>query len=479
MVDLKKILRKAFDKPSLEDENWLEPSDSMLEQIEGRIYVKKKKQWWLFIVPVLLIVLTAGSICLGSKTMDGQSAGAAKNQFVERQSTIQPSPSILNNSEENLIISERLDEDKTENKTPIISVKNNLPKTLSSSAFSAEDIPTYRTALQNSQVGQTRLSTQNNFNSPSENILDNTNVNIEINESKEIAEVVENLTNSIDLKMLDRLGFQEISSDDALPNQLPIEVELPKKKNWDLVAGTSVSFWQFKLNDAYQNALAPADFQFSNGLGLRTFIGIDRKLGRRFSLGAKLAYENIGFSSGHNSTLDYDRNAETDSNHSNTKMVMMATPVGFVDSDLTINRDTDLAGSELLIDIKNRHRIQSLDLQLNMDYQLPQVFGLSPKISLGAGVQYITKLTNELKSFTPQQSDFSEGKGAIVTSQSSLNLWSPTITTGFGLEKKMSKNISIGINGGFMLNLNALQEVDEFSTRLNRFNGGVYLRRNF
>ncbi len=479
MVDLKKILRKAFDKSSLENEDWLEPSASMLEEIEGRIYVKKKKRGWFFIVPALLILLTAGGICLGSKTMDGQSDSADENRFAKTEtfnSTLSLNEDLITSSseeDESIVLTEGA------NKTPIISVKNNLPKTLTSSAIRTEDFPVYQSSSQNRLVKESRFSTQNNSISKVENMSDASVVPDQKEVSRRTVGDISVVNHSIGLAMLGPLAIQKISSDKTLPAKLPVEVILPKKSTWSLVAGTSVSFWQFKLNDAYQTALDPADFESSNGFGVQTFIGLDKKLGSRFSVGAKLSYEQIGFTSGHNSTLGYDRNAETDMNASNTKMVIIATPVGFVDSDLTINRETDMAGSEVLIDIKNRHRIQSLDLALNLDYQFAPIFGLTPKISLGAGVQYITKLTNDLESFTPQQSGFSEGKGAIVAGQSSLNVWSPTITSGFGLEKKISKNFSIGINGNYMFNLNDLQEANEFNTRLNRFNGGIYLRRRF
>ncbi len=479
MVDLKRILRQAFDKTSLENEHWLEPSDSMLEEIEGRIYVKKKKQWWFFVVPVLLILLTVGGICLGTRTTEVKSVSTIKNQFAETEPTNQPIESEIANTTSDLLVVKTKELKETANNTPIISVKNNLPKTLTSSAIRTGEFTVYPTSSPNNLIKASRFSIQNKSISKVENMLDALVVPDQKEVSRRTVGDIAIVKHSIGLTMLDPLAIQKISSDKTLPAKLPVEVILPKKDTWSLVAGTSVSFWQFNLNDAYQTALEPADFESSNGLGVRTFIGLDKKLGSRFSVGAKLSYEQIGFTSGHNSTLGYDRNAETDTNSSNTKMVKMATPVGFVDSDLTINREADLAGSEVLIDIKNRHRIQSLDLGLNMDYQFAPIFGLNPKISLGAGVQYIAKLTNELKSFTPQQSEFSEGKGAIVAGQSSLNRWSPTISTGFGLEKKMFKNISIGINGNYMFNINPLQEVSEFSTRLNRFNGGVYLRKKF
>ncbi len=157
----------------------------------------------------------------------------------------------------------------------------------------------------------------------------------------------------------------------------------------------------------------------------------------------------------------------------------MATPVGFVQSDLVIHRNSDISDTEVLIDIKNYHRIQSLDLELNLNYQMRDIFGLTPIVSVGAGVQYIVDLNNELKSFTPEQTDFSAGKGAITSDQPSLQTWSPTLSAGLGFEKRISNNISVGVNGGYLFNINELQKMNSFRTRVHRFNGGIYLRRSF
>ncbi len=480
MVDLKKILRKAFDKDSLENEDWLEPSATLLEEIEGRIYTKKKGRGWLFLVPTLLVLLTVGVVCLGTNKIDGHSANPIKSQIAEKQSTENLINTEINNISTNLAVNETLTLNETENKTSIISVKNNLPIKLNSSALQKRDLSSYlSSSLNNEVVAFSRISTQNKSITKTENILDDSVVKMHKNPLKENKEITVILEKSSQLTKITSLDLQKVSTNKVLPNKLPIEVILPKKSTWSLVAGASASFWQFKLNDAYQTALATADFQSSNGVGARTFIGLDKKLGRRFSVGAKLGYEKIYFNSGHNSALSYDRNAETDSNRSNTKTIRMATPLGFIDSDLTIHRDTDLAGSEVLIDIKNRHSIQSLDLQLNLDYQLPTIFGLRPMITVGTGVQYIRKLNNELAYFRPKQRGFSEGKGKIIADQTSLNRWSPTVSTGFNLERSLTKNLSIGFNGTYIFNLSNLQEVDAFSTKVNRFNGGIYLSRKF
>lgn len=481
MVDLKKILRKAFDKDSLENENWLEPSATMLEEIEGRIYTKKKGRVWFFLVPVLLVLLsTVIGICLGTSKIDGHSASPTKTKIDEKQTSKKQINSEVNNPNTNLGENKSLILNETAIKNPIISVKNNLPKALTASAFQKRDFSFNPSFSSNTEViSFTRFSNQNKTIAKSKNILDKSMVEKEEKALKENLELEIIPGKSSQLTMLGSLGLPNVSTKKGMPKVLPVEVILPKKSSWSMVVGTNASLWQFKLNDAFISAVSPADFQSSNGLGTRTYIGMDRKLGRRISIGAKLAYEQIGFSSGHNSIVAYDRNAETDANFSNTKNIKMATPVGFIDSDVTINRDSDLAGSEVLIDIKNQHKIQSLDLQLNLDYQLPMVFGLRPNISLGAGVQYIAKLTNELKYFTPQQNEFSEGEGAIVAGQTSLNRWSPMVSSGFGLEKYLTKNLSIGLNGNYLFNLTNIQEGDQLSTRVNRFNGGIYLRRNF
>ena len=487
MVDLKKILRKAFGKTSLQNEDWLEPSGDMLEKIETRIYTKKKGRGWLFLLPIFLLFLTIAGIWFSVfETSDARIEDEIMaSNMIETPDTKTAAPKII--SEEITVNDPSYTNKKITTSSdnplkiekPIISNKSNHQTRFETSIKTTQQYLETWNPLQDNVVNEPSFFTKLNFKNGLEGSIPNASKKTENNNKPKDLESSITLGSLLALNPLDAPDLTLLTSVPFSMEAPPIKVLLPKKSTWSLQAGTGISYWQFKLNDTYREALDPADFESSNGVGFQTFLGINKQLGSRFSLGAKLAYENIGFSSGHNSTLAYDRAAETETDHSNTKMVAMATPVGFVESDLIINRDSETAGAELLIDIKNRHRIQSLDLQFTLGYSLPAIFGFRPTINAGAGMQYITKITNELKSFTPQQSDFSAGKGAIVTDQNSLQRWSPTITTGFDLEKKLATNLSFGLNVNYLFNLTALQEVGDFSTRINRFNGGVYLRRSF
>ncbi len=483
MVDLKKILRQAFGKSTLENEDWLEPSDDLLERIEARIYPQKSGRTWLFLLPILLLILVFGGIWLGNRgssnlkaytpiisaqIMEGvvgeNATGASTQKSMVQADQTQHTPQILAVA-------------KGTAKTPIISDKNNLLKTSENSAiptalgfnkfvFTNEIIP--KTSTLDKSFSQSRTITENPISIASDKSIPN------LIESDLTVKSLDPLTN-----LLTSPALFPVAAAVDVREAPPIRINLNKESPWSIVAGGGVSHWQFKLNDAYRTLLAPADFQSTNGIGFRTFVGLDRKMNSRFSLGMSLAYDQVKFNSGHNSVLTYDRTAETDNDPSNAKIVTMATPVGFVESDLVIHRNNDVPDAEVLIDIKNQHRIQSLDLQLNLDYKMRDVYGLTPVIRVGAGVQYVVNLTNELASFTPEQMDFSAGKGDIISEQSSLQKWSPTVTTGFSLEKKFSGNISVGINGSYLFNLNELQKMNTFSTRVRRFNGGIYLRRSF
>lgn len=486
MVDLKKILRRAFWKTSLENEDWLDPSDDMLAQIEGRIYAKKRGRAWLFLLPALLLLLVMGGLWFSINSTDTQQMGHQISNTVPQVETLPSEAMVSENNfeaeEYNTPILPSNEKSLTAQiveDNPIISVENNIINTKATSTKKPPNTTKNKVATQSDFLTSESIFTQKTSKLKLQNASEESVVQLENNSFAETKEGILVANPSVRLDALENAALLPVSGKVMARAAPPIKVILPKKSTWSLVAGTGISFWQFKLNDAYRTALAPADFQSSNGVGLRTYVGVDKKMGSRFSLGTTLAYERINFTSGHNSNLGYNRGEETDTDHSNTKMVRMATPVGFVESDLVINRESDLADTEVLIDIKNRHQIQSLDLQLRLGYEFPQILGLTPTVNVGAGVNYILKVTNELNSFTPRKTDFSAGKGEIVADQSSLQSWSPTVTTGFGLEKNVTKNLSVGVNGGYLFNLNALQEVDGFSTRVNRFNGGIYLRRNF
>lgn len=480
MVDLKKILRQAFGKTSLQNEDWLEPSGDMLEQIEARIYTKKKGRGWLFLLPLFVLFLTIFGVHYLSNLAPSPSIAevvSTPSHSMETKAEGTATPEIISSEvmEKNL---------SSVDETALVNKPENNASVASKNPNSTDQKKT-ETPVENFTLGQNKLfdeqplTTTKKVIKGADSSIVSLSEKVDNNNRPNGSEITLTLKDQVALNPLDAPDLLLFSSTLANRKAPAIKVILPKKSTWSLAAGTGISYWQFKLNDTYRSALAPADFQSSNGVGFRTFVGLNKQLGGRFSLKANLAYENIGFSSGHNSSLDYDRTAETDTDHSNTKMVGMATPIGFIESDLVINRNSESAGSELLIDIKNQHRIQSLDLVLTLDYELPEFLGFTPMLSAGAGVQYINKISNELKSFTPQQSDFSAGKGEIVADQKSLQRWSPTMTTGLRLEKRINKNISFGLNGNYLFNLSALQKMDGFSTNLNRFNGGIYLRRNF
>ncbi len=499
MVDLKHILRQAFGKSSLQNEDWLEPSDDMLERIEAKIYPSKNKRSWLLPALLLLLFLIIGGLVWGIQEINAVDSWTQNQNIVTQnigqipaEITENISPADKNTSD---IITNSSEKRMEENKGKKISVASGKKQNQNPGLLTENNgIKAFGNSVK--QISKPANPDQNRVdrNYPADRsivaISQNTSSAFPVRAENDLSRTVEKrnlpsgekdflINASTPLSTLKNPAVTRVEATSGSPVGLPADIVVRKNKAWSIVAGAGVSFWQFQLNDAYRKALAPADFQATNGTGVRTFVGIDKKINSRFRVGMAASYERITFHSGHNSTLTYNRTAETNNRPSNNKVVTMATPLGFVESDLVINRENDVSESEVLIDIKNRHRIQSLDVQLTLDYEVREIIGLRPVFSVGAGVQRLVKLTNALESFTPRQKDFSAGKGVLTSEPSSLQRWSPTVSAGLSLEKDFFNNLSVGINGGYLLNLNELQKMDGFSTGVYRLNGGIYLRRRF
>ncbi len=498
MPDIFRHIRKVFSKSSLRDENWLDPSDQVFANIEAEILKEDKKD-----KPVLLIFAAALLILIGLPLLFFFN-NPDKNRRVEKvveQSTIaglkrdntQTSESKLSAplqsqkkaSESNSFITQT----SKNIETPVRSVKvamtnrdklQNDFKTAASGSSSIEEpnIPTEYT-LQSSPMQpiiNNEIIASNITTSPEQKkskIIDsNENAFVDNYDDKANNNTVLIQNVITKLPLLNSEVFMPASSiADALNG-----IEVPLYNPWVFTAGFGYTNWQFNLNDAFESAVEPAAYENSDGNGSFVFIEVGKALNKKIGLSAQFNHQSARFSSGHNSQLNVDNSLTSQS-----QVLTMATPLGFIDNEVLLLRSDAPSTNEesLMVDLHNNHTISSVEFNLLADVQLMQKAGFKISIQPGIGLSQILKVTNELAELNTNNTNYTRGENVYTGEFENLNKTSPVATLNVNLLKSFSNDIDFGLQLTGKRNLNPIQETGDFKTNVQRFGAILFVRKSF
>lgn len=480
-MSLDKKIKDTFNPPpSLKGEDWLVPSDDLFDSIESAIYNEpreKRRGIWIWLLPLLFI----SGIAIYFMTLNTQSiARYSNNGTKEFQSTMNTfndhgnEGNVVNH--ENLTLKENTTNDKISS--------SKIKSIIQNSSISSIELSTATSSGQSNKV----LTFNNSENLMIRAITDNNKPSVigyfSVIGSKigmtEIATFSDKDRSTIDLAKLS--GINNFIAHESTPlvsdiSLVTIDVSKSGIPRWNLKLFTGMTNWNFDLNNNYLTALQPADFSFSNGVGYFVELGIEKRLSKRVSVGVSVLAERNTFDSGHNSVIDYNINNEN-SDNTNEFDLTMASPLGFLESNIVVARSVDANDhTDLIIDLENKHTVSNIDLGLYAQLDILQYRSFCIGGQIGGGLNHLSSITNSLDHFSTSESGFDSRSSEILKGQSDLNLLRPYFNFGVNLEYKWSHNISIGLNHQYRQDLNAIYNSGDFSTLVNRQLSGLYIKK--
>lgn len=499
MRDSKNIWDEKFNHHSLEDEAWLEPAIDVFDNIAAEVYDTKGKRKNLVLLFLILGLLVSMSmLLLPTKDKNSESNSVRDSKVLNNTMSIFPTNSKAHNYQEsntNKSSDENSKETKVENE-----LSPNEQNGSFSLAFNASEkeikFDKYQIKSTNSfGINNNQISTQtvlNNkivaeFQDVKGNVLRDTS-NEEFTVGKNYApnkQISKEVIVQIDLQKIETLKSTPLKTNRNEGGIFDLPKFIKPSSHTDnkfyLAFGANLEFWNFALNNNYSTALNPADFTHSSGKGASVNLNFGKKLFKRLHLVGGVSIQKINFTSGHNSTINYQLNQEVDGDNSNKFNLTMASPLGFLESDLIVQRTSAAStlSTDLILDLHNEHSITNLDINLGLDYNIVSVQNFSLSLGFKAGINKFLNVNNALNSFDINNSNFSSGANDIVKDQSNINTLTTYVGSTLNLEYNLSKNLSIGANVGYSMNLAPIYQENDFSTQLSRILSGFFVRVGF
>lgn len=527
-----KDIHDIFEQANLNNEDWLEPSDKVLENIEKEIYRKKKRRWFWFLIPAFLVLLGAFMLSyyanlrytsnqtISAKTPKTNNENTSKNKPLEvtENQKISNERSKAGNTKINKLI-DKNDVDETQN---IISLKEE-KATLNTQ--SETQIKKNEKSIRKKDLNKTSLKNEANLN-----IDKNVNLNsnsktfsTEISSTRKVDPTFQNknkLKNKIPNieKQTDNSIFEKSATHPILSSNIKsivkkrtavenrfrpterlnlkqvflsgnlLSTDLENSKNVNISdqnpsvkyqISTGFSWCKFILNEAYNKALKSADFIHNTGKGFFVSAEAQKAINPKITITGNLQYEQVIFRSGHNTNVTYSKDKE-DAEMTNNFDIKIATPMGFSDSNIGIKRTTSTLNQpiDLLIDLENSHQVFNLDVGLNLSAQFVEFVKLSGAIVFGTGINQVLGVRNQLYSLETNNAQFEASGDTKLSTQSELNKTRPYVGAGLRLNYMFNSDQVLQLQYQFKQDLLPFYREDAFKSSLSRQQLGIgYLLR--
>ena len=473
--------KELFNDPNLGNEDWLEPGPELLSSIKAELYPEKKDRKYL-IIYFLLGVITILLISLFISTQQNNSIGELNNNNESNSLSQESSEEILSINETNKIEIESAQTTKNNSENSSISIEKNQasdsPLSFSSKAktknvtytkddfsISSSDVPVLSSSLKRMKDN-------------SKSLIDNSIIENNLLSSSKITPQKSNqLIDFVPFISTINAGELDFNTEKIIISKSYddfVQVKNTKTKAWGLEIGAGYFTSEFILNSNYLAALNPADYSQEPGNGQYVDLRIYKELNSRLSVNIGSTFGRTVFNSGHNSPVVYNLLNE-DGNQSIIYDMPMATPLGFISSEIVIQRAADSVEeeTELIIDLQNKHSLNILDFTAGVNYKLIDRNRINLSVLSGYGVSYLLDIKNEFRSFTPSAVGFNSGDSKIVSNQENINNITPVLDLGLDLNYEIRKGASVGLSYKFKTNLRPVFELDDFNSTLNRNHYGI------
>ncbi|NNL90740.1 MAG: hypothetical protein HKO66_00775 [Saprospiraceae bacterium] len=482
MLENDNIWQEKFNEESLDSEAWLTPNANLFDSITHSIEIanKKKKRKWIILffiiglMPLLLLLLPSNPNRSGAinstddliTELDSPSVDKEKQEFV-------------NNSETSIIADLKNIEPVTINDNSKIT--NSTPPNSNNSNGVNDKVQKNENLIIGIDNNQENLEDTNESYSNNEHQISHElslNKRTKSNPSSELR-VLKQL---LPIKRIDFLPLPVVQIPLInLPDNKTIGVAPTPFKRKKVQVGFTSEFWNFNLNNNYVTALNPADFNHGNGIGYSAFINFSQSITKKLYFNYGVALQQITFESGHNSSIAYDLSNEAENGMSNQFDLTMASPLGFLNSEVLIQRQSiaNDAITDLAIDLNNEHSLTTIDLFVGLNYKVLNYRKLSLGLGIKGGINQLLRINNKLASVNTNHSNFLSESTIITKDQNSIKNLTPYFGSSMNLEFNIDDNNGIGITASLSNSLNPIYQEGDFSTNVIRHNIGMYWSTSF
>ena len=480
--------KDLFNNPNLENEDWLEPGPELLSALTEELYPeenKNRKYLFLFLfsfltLALLLFLLFKSSILGTNQTTPNTFIGSSETvQKSETKSTEEIFSAEENQVIESNIVAAPTTKKKDNNK--LVSQKNKQSNALtkktkvqSSSVFYTQKKQAYTSV--NDDIAPTKMKTSSTANNKLKVPSDFNNT---IEDKLTTTLLPSNILPLLDGISIEAFNFnratKEINTDDFLSHMIDLRKEEHGFAAFEISAGITGA--RFILNDNYSSDLNPFDFSHEEARGYFVSLTGSKSISEKFNMKLISTYEEFNMYSGHNSEVSYFVDEETTENTS-IRELGMATPLGFINSEIVIARVADNVENQtnLIIDLHNKHTVRLIELSGVGEYELISKNRINLKPSIGFGASYIVEIENDLDAFETNHSSFTSSTSKITANQSSINRLTPFLDLGFSFDYKLRRGLSLGAIYRYKKNLQPVFQQADYNSTMNRQNLGLYLR---
>lgn len=471
-MSLDKKLNKIFNQEaSLENEDWLSLDDNFYSNIENQIVEKpKKKKRFFFIILGIGILLSIAFLVMYFMLSSTQILGQNASKTSSHQET-----SISNNEynykKNNSATNNYSSSESADTTVKIVSNRNkDLEKTdISSSIQIHKNAKSGRPHLvgKKENIFLGLLIPKNKSIAPNKTLINKNNDQVPSQSNLKKKEYNDKII-SIDIYPEAYIKHQEL---DTLQNNVAIQqIIIPRikplsDKSWYWKVSTGYTYGMLKHSIEYRLALEPAAYRNSKYSSTE----IDFTFAKRFKSNLAL-YTTIGFgistfTSGHNANLDYSIDNEV--NMSNNLAINMATPLGFVSSEIVVTRENaSIPGGLIQMDLHNQHQLKELFVELGLEYTWFKNNHFSVSTMSGVGNRYTMDITNSLSKidFSEKGYRFNSKVDESIPSYINRNRW----YSSFGLSGNylINNNSEIKLLTAYRYQFNNLYQNDAFRVRM-------------
>lgn len=493
-------LKQKFHDATVADESWLEPSNDAFAQIEKAIAEptedKSKKLLFLLLgallvsIAIIIYLLShrANSTALSqidvNKNTTNTELSHVDTQNIN-ESVSEPDNLSSETARTTIIKKEALaDNSNSASELKNIQLSNTITEVSSAYSPSKSKLATNGTATERLGLITKPLTASFSSNSIVQNDIQQASNHITGHNKQKFSTSNTSLSNStlkprflnLNIPTIPRIqGLNGASTHKTYdPKQASITILPVTQTRFYFDFAASAVFWQDQLNANYDGALDPADFTQNSDFGYSLDFSFHKKISKPIALGFGVNYFDIGVKSGHNTILSYDASTELNGAQ-NFQDLRLATPYGFVQSDIVIERsstNTDQTQS-LNASVNSIHNIKIVKFYPSLDLHLFDRQRFNLIVNMNVGLNFILSLQNEIDYLDTGHTDYTLQTGTIISDQTHLNynFWS----AGLGLKSQYNFNarVSMGARLSFNEGLTPLFNMNDFSSRSRSFQMGL------
>jgi opacity protein-like surface antigen len=293
------------------------------------------------------------------------------------------------------------------------------------------------------------------------------------------------LTQNVRLATLDRLSTAEpplLESDPAIDINIASKPTIGKTSNIHFSALAGASYLVHRISDHYTTDLSPFEFHYTDELGWMSGIQANIPVNRWLDVYTGFQYEALESSSGHNSDLVYNTSHENTGAH-NGYDLSLATPYGLSDASFVLTRSNDVGQESLPVHVHfhSFHRIHNFSIPLGVNlYPLAKHKRLHPVIQLGMGFNYLSKLTNSIRSIQTDHEAITYTEASNTTfAESPIQRWHYDVRLGLGLNYRITPSVDVQLHYNWNQGLTPVFEKENYETRIDRHQLSIGLSRKF